>query len=97
MAKIFETIDRKGRKVYLTNERYKHILKHPYTDNILQEIEEALKIPLTIAKYSSVDKIEYFYRHYKFKKQIAKYLRVIVKYLNGEGFIITAYWIDKIR
>ncbi len=27
--KIFETVDKDKKKVYLTDERWKHILKHP--------------------------------------------------------------------
>jgi hypothetical protein len=37
--------------------------------------------------------VRYYYKYYKNRKSKAKYLRVIVKYLNGEGFIITAYFV----
>lgn len=49
---IIEIIDKSGRKIHLTEERWKHISKH---------------------------------------------LRVIVNYLNGDGFIVTAHFVEKIQ
>jgi len=38
----------------------------------------------------------FYYRYYKDRKT-AKYLLIIVKYLNGQGFIITSFYTDKIK
>lgn len=94
--KIFEMKDKSGRIIYLSDERYKHILKHPEMQNkfTLQWIEETLLKPLKIVDIDEY--VRYYYRYYKDRKSKAKYLRVIVKYLNGEGFIISAYFIEKI-
>jgi len=35
--------------------------------------------------------------YYKFYKNLSKYLLVSVKYLNGEGFVITAFYTSKIE
>jgi hypothetical protein len=35
--------------------------------------------------------------YYKYYKENKKYLRVVVKYLNGEGFVITAYFVSNIE
>ena len=95
--KVLEINDKTGKKVYLTNERYRHILKHPHTHNILEEIRETLETPLKVVDYTLEEEIKFYYRYYKEKKSKARFLRVIVKYLNGEGFIVTAHYIDKIK
>ena len=38
--------------------------------------------------------VSFYYRYYKEKKQ---YLFVSVKYLSGEGFVITTFYTDKIK
>ena len=96
MAKILEVKDKKGRLVYLTDERYNHIKKHPETQNSLALIRETVKNPQKITSYTLDANVKYYYKHYKDRKSKAKYLRVIVKYLNGEGFIITAYFVEEI-
>ena len=93
MAKMLEVKDRKGRSVYLTRERYNHIRKHPEMQNTLALIEETIKNPKKTTDFALVAGVKYYYRHYKDRKSKAKYLRVIVEYLNGEGFIITAYFV----
>lgn len=89
--------DKTGRNIHLSKERWSHIQKHPEMSNKLEEIKETLKDPLKITDYVFEEEIKYYYQYYKYRKSKAKYLRVTVKYLNGEGFIITAYFIDKIR
>jgi len=90
MVKILELRDKKGKPVYLTDERYNHIKRHPEMQNSLSMIEETIKNPQKITVFAD---IKYYYKYYKNRKSKAKYLRVIVKYLNGEGFIITAYFV----
>ena len=97
MTRVLEIIDKAGKKIYLTNERYKHILKHPHMHNILEEIRETLETPLRVDDYTFEEGVKFYYRYYKEKKLKAKFLRVIVKYLNGEGFIVTAHFVEKIR
>lgn len=96
MPKILEVKDKTGRNIYLTGERYNHIKKHPEMQNSLRIIEEALRNPQKITDYSLEPDVKYYYTHHKDRKSKAKYLRVIVKYLNGEGFIITAYFVEAI-
>lgn len=96
MAKILVVKDKKGRLVYLTDERYNHIKKHPELQKSLAMIEETVKNPQKTTAYTPDADVKYYYKHYKNRKSKAKYLRVIVKHLNGEGFIITAYFIEEI-
>ncbi len=97
MAKIFEIKDKTRRIIYLTDERYKRIKKHPEMQNSIRVIEQTIKNPDKIAEYSLDPNIRYYYSCHKNRRSKAKYLRIIVKYLNGEGFIITAYFVVDIK
>ena len=92
---LFEVIDKSRRKIILTRERWQHITQeHPHINNP-ELIKENLVHPLKItgSKYDSYH-VCYYYRYLKTTK---KYLFVAVKYLNGEGFVITAYYMRKIE
>jgi len=93
MARILEVKDKTGRKIYLTDERYLHIKKHPEMQNSIRIIEETIRNPHKTTDYSLDPDTKYYYKHYKDRKSKGKYLRVVVKHLNGEGFVITAYFI----
>lgn len=93
MARVLEVKDKNGKLIYLTDERYKHILKHPEMHNSLQLIEQTVKNPDKMVQYLIDSGIRFYYTHHKNRKSKARYLRVVVKYLNGEGFIITAYFV----
>ena len=95
MARIIEVRDRAGRIIYLTDERYRHIKKHPEMQNSIRIIEQTIKNPQKITEYIFDSNIRFYYSYHKNRKSRAKYLRVIVKYLDGEGFIITAYFVVK--
>ena len=57
----------------------------------------SIQKPIKITPYNLDEKINYYYRYFKNRKSPAKYLLVIVKYLNGHGFIITAYFVRSIK
>ncbi|MBI4154537.1 hypothetical protein HY498_00420 [Candidatus Woesearchaeota archaeon] len=97
MTNLLEVIDKSKRIIFLTRERYKHILKHPEMQNKIQEIIDTLENPLKITDYCLEKEIKYYYRYHKERKSKAKYMIVIVKYLNGKGFIITAYFTEAIK
>lgn len=75
-------------------ERLGHILKHPEMANQLEQIKDALQHPLKITNCDFDEKLAYYY---KYSKENNNYLRVIVKYLNGNGYIITAYFVRNIQ
>ena len=57
--------------------------------NYLEEVKESITHPDKI--FSSIyDKTKASY--YKYYKERKEYLKVLVNYLNGEGFVITAYF-----
>ena len=94
MARIFETKDKSGRTIYLTDERWNHILKHQEMSNQTEQIKDTLLLPDKITEVDYDPDVRFYYRYYKDRKE---YLFVSVKYLNGEGFIITSFYTDKIK
>lgn len=94
---IFEIKDSIGREVYLTGKQWTHITSptslHAYMTNYLEEIKETIQRPDKILT-SIYDKNKSNY--YKFYKSRREYLKVIVNYLNGNGFVITSYFVRSI-
>ena len=95
MGVIFETVDKIGKNVHLSKERWKHIQKHPHMHNHLESIQLVLKKPITI-RYEEDESVLYFYKEFKENEFTERYLLVGVKYLNNHGFIITSFFTNKI-
>jgi len=94
MFNIFEIIDKTGRKIRLTKERWAHIaVKHPDLSDKVEEIKLALEKPTIILphKYDNNKR-----NYHRYQKETQDYLLVIVKYLNGEGYIATAFYASKL-
>lgn len=97
MVWIFEVKDKSGRKIHLSDERWKHLnQEHPEVAPYLEDIKETLKNPVKITEYEIDENVRYYYKYFK-ERESAKYLLVIVKYLNDHGFIITAYFVRNIK
>ena len=98
MEKIFEIKDKTGRVIYLTKERWKHITSpispHSYMTNYLEEIKETLLNPNRIVGSIYEDNKVIYYKYYKNKE---KFLKAIVKYLNGTGYVITSYFVKEMN
>ena len=98
MSWIFDTVDRSGRKIHLSKERWSHINKeHPELAAHLEDIKGTLKSPNKFVMPGFDGSIRYFYKYLKNRQSRARYLLVIVKYLNAHGFIITSYFVRNIR
>ena len=98
MSNAFEIIDRYKRKIHLSEERWKHIVHdHPETSDKLDEIESLVRNPLIIKESKDDDDVKHYYKYFKNLKQKARYLLVSVKYLNEHGYVITSFYVDKIR
>lgn len=92
MNNIFEVINKTGRKIRLTKTQFKHIIRHKGMENEIEKIKETLINPLKIIPHETGELYDY-YNHYKNRKQKAKFLQVVVKYLNGNGFVIASYFV----
>lgn len=94
MANIFEIKDKTNRKIHLSKERWSHIrIEHPEITDV-EEIKQVLINPIKILQSDRDSSVGWYYLH---KKQRKRYLKVAVKYLNGEGYIITAHHTTKIQ
>ena len=94
----FEIQDKSGRSIYLPSERWKHINReHPEVAPYFDDIQECLKRPLKITKNQFDENVWHYFKYIKERKPSAKHLKVIVKYLNNHGFIITVYFAKTIK
>ncbi len=93
MSNIFEVTDITTRKIRLTKEQWQHIKEEHNDVNNIEEMVQTLQLPDKVEKRKE-------YRHevgkyYKYNKERRKMLFIAVRYLNGKGFIITAYYRKK--
>ncbi len=97
MSFVFELIDKTSRKIHLTKERWTHITEpaspHAYMTDHFEEMKETLVRPDNITSSVHDDKKANYYKYYKIREG---HLKVVVKYLNGSGFIITAHFVKNI-
>jgi len=97
MEIIFEIEDKNKKKVHLSKRQWNHITTmHSEMTNYLEEIKQALENPLKITAHEKGN-LKNYYLYLKHRKHPEKYLRVIVKYLNNYGFVITAHFVRYIR
>jgi hypothetical protein len=94
MIWVFNIVDRSGRKIHLSKERWHHIQKHPEMSGEIERIKDSLRSPDKILAFHSDPDVRFYFKHYKLRKQ---YLFISVKYLNGDGFVITSFYTDKIK
>lgn len=90
---IVEIRTKDGKTIYLRDKQWKHIKqRHPEIANRLNEIEEAVRSPTAVIRYSDTTT-----KFYKFIKKEKKYMMVAVRLLNDKGYIVTAYPTKKIQ
>lgn len=63
----------------------------------LDKIKETLAQPENVVKSNADDFVELFYRKYDKTPVTQKYMCTVVKILNTDAFIITAYFTDSIK
>ena len=86
-----------NRKIRITKERMKHIIRRPEMKNQRKKIEETLKDPDAIVE-SKYDKTVLLYHKLYPKTPVTrKYLLVAVKILDRDAFVLTAFFTDKIK
>lgn len=79
-------------KVRLTRTQWNHtIFRHKELKGQEEKLKQTLQEP-EIVLYSNIDDNYQYYRLYSTTPVSEKYLLTVVKHLNGEGFIITAFF-----
>lgn len=89
--------DFQGLRIRLTDERLAHILEHPEMAGMEAAIEETLKNPERVVQSLSDRQARLYYRFYLRTIVGGKYLCVIVKTLDADAFVLTAYLTDRIK
>ena len=84
-----------GREVRLTDERKAHILEHPEMAGLVGEIGEVLSVPTLVRRSRTDPEAMLFYEFYAQTVVGGKWLCVVVKYPEEEGFVVTAYLTDR--
>ena len=89
---ILEVVDKSRRKIHLSKKQWAHIRKkHPEIEN-LEMLKEGIESFDKVTSQSFDPTVRYFRKYFKHRKALNKFLCIAVKYLNGEGYIITAYF-----
>ena len=90
----FEVVSKLNKRVYGSKSRWNLIIKtkHLEIEGKEKEIKETLKEPNEIRQSKSDASVYLYYKNYGKLS-----LSVVVKHKNGEGFIITAYYTDRIK
>ena len=97
MDNVFEITDKTGRKIRLTRKQWEHITGiHSGMMNYLKEIQGTINKPIKIILQKKGNLYRY-YNYIKHRKHPEKYLRIIVKYLNNHGFILTAHFVKNLQ
>ena len=87
-----------GRTIRLTEERYKHLVEsHPEMNHQLRKIWKTLAQPFRIVRSNSDMNVLLYYQHF-YKTPVGnKIMCVVVKSLQNDYFILTAYFTDAIK
>lgn len=84
-----------SREIRLTDERLAHILKHPEMQGQEQRTAETLLTPhLVILSYHDPT-VHLYHKLFEETPVTRKYLVVVVRYLEWDAFVITAFFTDK--
>jgi hypothetical protein len=87
--------DYQGRAVRLTDERLAHILEHPEMVEMEPKLEETLREPQRVVRSRTDTDAALNYRLYFNTLVGDKWLCVVVKYLESDAFVLTAFLTDK--
>lgn len=89
--------DFQGLAVRLTDERRAHILEHPEMVPMEAAIEETLLHPSRVVQSFSDPQSHLYYRFYFGTIVGGKFLCVVVKTLDDDAFVLTAYLTDRVK
>ena len=84
-----------GHSVRLTDERLAHILEHVEMRGMAAEIERVLREPQLVRRSRTDEAVRLFYEFYAQTIVDGKWLCVVVKYMENDAFVVTAYLTDK--
>lgn len=86
-----------GRVVRLTEERRIHIRAHPEMAGQWERLEETLAAPDFIVETVKDQTVHAYHRKYNQTPVTEKYLVVVVKYLEDDAFVLTAFFSSRLK
>ena len=91
--------DYSGGRIRYPEERQAHVVeRHPYMEDHAELIQVTLSDPDEVRMSAEdPDSVMLYYRWFWNTAVGAKYVRVVVKLLNGDAFVLTAHVTDNIR
>lgn len=87
--------DYAGATIRLTDERLAHVLEHPEMVGMEHAIEQTLLAPALVVQSSADVDARLYYRYYLGTRVGDKHLCVVVKFGEGDAFVLTAYLTDR--
>jgi len=97
MSILFEAKSYDGKRIRLTHVQWLHIVFfHPEVEGEQDKIKHVLKEPKVVVEGATVD-TRICYRMFGATPVSRKYLAVVIKVLDAEGFIMTSYFTERIR
>lgn len=85
--------DHRGANIRFPDERWRHICAdHPEMTPLYQAVCDTIAGPEVIANSSSDPAaVKLYHKWYADTSVGGKWLRVVIKFLNGDAFVLTAY------
>jgi len=90
-------VNYQGICVRLTEERLAHILEHPEMKDVEPRIHQTLARPERVIESLSDPQARLYYRCYVGTRIGNKHLCVVVKVIEADAFVVTAYLTDKVK
>lgn len=94
---VFKVLSKVGKTVRLDEDRWDHVLEHPEMENQIDRVSKTVVNPDEVRKSVHNPSVCLFYKFYNDTPVTEKFLLVAVKILNGEGFIVTAFFTDRMK
>jgi len=94
---ILDIKSRVGKRVTLDEERWRHIQEHPEMNGEIERLRETVLEPDEVRRSIYDPSVWLFYRYYSSTPVTKKYLLAVVRFMNEEGFIVTAFFTDSVK
>jgi len=97
MPFVFEIVAYDGKIIRLTEVQWLHVVFfHPEVEGEQKKLREVLENPEVVVRGATED-TKIYYKFYPSTPVASKYLAVVVKVLDREGFIVTSYFTERVR
>lgn len=94
---VFKVLSKIGKVISLDEDRWRHVLEHPEMENQLDRTKKTVVNPDEIRQSVHDPSILLFYKLHEETPVTEKYLLAVIKILNREGFIVTAFFTDRVK